>query len=459
MVRKKEEIIIEDSPYVKHSKENAMKISVADGASSAMGRNMSSSFITPFALAIGANGFHIGLMSSLSAIFGPLGSLRGSRLMEKHSRKKLLSLSKLLAIVTWVLIIGLAYLSWSGIGSIFLPYLLVFVYSIVSFYVWGIGNVAWFSWMGDLVPSKIRGKYFSRRNRTAEFIGLIVFIGGAFFLDFFKTKGFLLLGFALLFGLGIIFRLFSRYLIGKQFNPKFRVRRGHYFTFWSFIKNYDNYGKFAFFQAFFYFSVMISAPFFAVYMLNDLGFSYVLFTTVTLSTLVFYLIFSPLAGKFSDKFGNVKLLYISAFLFPAVPVLWIFLKSPISLIFLPGLISGIANATYVLGTTNFTYDAVSPQRRGLCFAYTGLLVGIGTALGALIGGSLIQFLDLEFIKSIFFVFGLSAFLMVLSSLFFLPQIKEERKTEKIKGLSVDIAHPFEMIHSDLVWFKNFIHGK
>ena len=57
------------------------------------------------------------------------------------------------------------------------------------------------------------------------------------------------------------------------------------------------------------------------------------------------------------------------------------------------------------------------------------------------------------------VFLISMSLMIMTAIFFLPQIKEERRAAKIKGFSVDLHHPFKAIHSDVVWFKNFIHSK
>ena len=252
-------------------------------------------------------------------------------------------------------------------------------------------------------------------------------------------------------------RLVSRTILGKQFNPQFRVKKGYYFSFWQFLKNYGNYSKFAWFQATFYFSVMVSSPFFAVYMLEYLNFSYVTFTLVAVSSTFFFLVFSPLVGKFSDRYGNLKLLYLAAFLFPFVPLLWVFIKNPVWLIFAPGLISGIANSAYILGTTNFTYEITGPQKRGLYVAYTAVLIGIGTFLGGLLGGAIIQYVPITFMSPILFTFALSVLLMVMTSLFFLPQIKDSGIHDKMKGFSTDWHHPFKMMDSDVIWFKNFIH--
>ncbi|MDP4039648.1 MAG: MFS transporter [Candidatus Pacearchaeota archaeon] len=459
MGRKKEEIVIEESPYVVHSKEKALNLSIAEGSMQSVARNLGGNFITPFALSIGGNSFHIGLLSSISGLVNPLGQLRGSRLMEKFSRKKILMGTQSGQIIVYLFIISLAYLFRKDFLVSYLPYFLIVFWGIILHYFFGVGHVSWLSWIGDLVPYKEKGKYFAQRNRIIGFVGIIAFLIGAFVLDIFRTRGFVLFGFTILFGVSVIFRMFGRNLTGRIFNPKFRVGKGYYFTFKDFVKRYDNYGKFAFFQAFFFFSLMLSAPFFAVYMLEDLGFNYVMFTAVAMSSVVFYLVFTPLAGKFSDKYGNIKLLYIAGVLFPFVPLLWVFLEKPMALILFPGLISGIANAAYIIGITDFSYDAVSPQKRGLCFAYTGILVGLGTLGGSLIGGFLIQYSGITFINPIFFVFLLSMVFMIMTALFFLPQIKDERKTDRIRGLSVDLSHPFKMIESDVVWFKNFIYKK
>ncbi len=458
MSREKKSIVIKESDYVKHSKEHAMKLSIAEGSTNSVSTSLGQSFITPFALLIGANSLHIGILSSFSGLISPLGQLTGSRLMEKHSRKNVVVQSKLIQALLFLLVIGLAYLSWKGIGSLYLPYGLIFIYSILTF-LWGVSGPAWFSWMGDLVPEKIRGRYFANRNRIVGFVGLVTFLAAGFVLDYFKTNGLALLGFSILFFISVIFKFISRGIMKKTFNPEFRVSKGYYFSFLDFVKRYDNFGKFAFYRAVFYFAVMVSAPFFAVYMLEDLEFSYIAFTFVTLSSTVFYLIFSSLVGRFSDKYGNVKLLYLSGILFPFVPLLWIFIRNPLWLILLPGLISGLANAGFNIGIRNFTYEAVSPQKRGLCVAYSGVLTGIGTFLGSIIGGLLIQYLQIGFMKPILFVFLLSTLLMIMASLFFLPQIRDERKHDDMKGFSVDWHHPFSMIGSDVIWFKNFIHQK
>ena len=78
-----------ESEYLKHSKEHALRTSMKEGCTQSIGVNMSSGFLTPLLLAIGGNSFHVGLLNSLNGLADPAGEITGSKMMEKHSRKKL----------------------------------------------------------------------------------------------------------------------------------------------------------------------------------------------------------------------------------------------------------------------------------------------------------------------------------------------------------------------------------
>lgn len=423
-----------ESNYLKHSKEHALRMSMKEGCAQSIGVNMSSGFLTPLLLALGGNSFHVGLLTSLNGLADPAGEITGSKMMEKHSRKKLWMHAKLLIVLLQLPVLALIYSFYRGWILSALPWVMLLLWGLFIPFIYGAGYVSWLSWLGDLVPVEKKGKFFASRNRITGIVGLASFLFAGFLLDIFKTRGYVLLGFTILFAFAITFRIASAHYTNKIFNPYFRVRKQSYFSFWSFIKRYDNYGKFSVFQAFFFFAMMLSAPFFAVKMLDELHFGYMTYTLVSLSSTVFYLLFTPLAGKVSDKYGNLKLIYFGALLFPIVPLLWTFIESPIFLILIPGLISGIANAAFIIGTTDFSYNASSPQKRGFCFAYNALLVGIGTLVGSSVGGWIIQYLHISLISTMSFVFILSTFLMILISLYFLPKLRED------KNLDIDNMH-------------------
>ncbi len=447
-----------DSSYVARLKEHARFRFISQGAVSEASTSLSSSFIVPFAKALGSNAAHIGFLSAFSGLIAPLGNLWGSKLMETRSRKSIHVTYTWWMSIIWLPIILLALLFNRQIGAPYLPIALIVLYSLFIFFS-SVKDPASFSWLGDLILAKERGHYFAKRNRVIGWVGIFTFLIGGIILYWFELKPYVLAIYSAVFFVAIMLRVVSVYQVKHIFSPHMTLHRRARFSFWSFIRRYDNFGKFSVFQALFNFAVMVASPFFAVYMLNELGFNLFWFTAVSLSSTIFYLLLTPLAGKFSDRYGNLKLLHIAAWAFPVTPILWLFIKDPILLILLPGFTAGLGNAAFSIGATNFMYDSVSQEKRGICFTYSNILSGIGVFFGSIIGGLMIQYLNISFMNTTLFVFVVAAILRFGVAFVFVPQLKEARKAYRLDGLSWDVSHPFKTIHTDFVWFKKFIHEK
>lgn len=151
-----------------------------------------------------------------------------------------------------------------------------------------------------------------------------------------------------------------------------------------------------------------------------------------MSQILFSLIVLKLWGKFADRYGNYRVLYITTILIPIVPILWILFESPIYLIFVPALISGVSWVGFNLATNNFIYDNVSPKKRGFAISYYNMFNGIGIFFGAVIGAFLIKFLKTSF-EPILLIFIISSLMSIVVVFFWIPQIKEIKKTEKFEG--------------------------
>jgi len=435
---------------IEEKKKESLKISIKEGTASGFASDLGNSLVVPLATEIGANAIHIGFLNALSGIISPLAQIKGDKLMEKYSRKRIASKNALRQALTWILIAVVGILYATNILRGYLPLILIAFYCIHSIF-GGLIYPVWFSWMGDLIDDKKRGKYFGKRNIFVGVAGTVAILLGGFILDKFREVGYIFLGFGILFIVAFLFRFISYRYLKKQYEPKFKLKRKDYFSFWAFLKRYDNYGKFAVYQAFFNFAIMIASPFFAFYMLKELGFehNYLLYMIVTLASTVFYVIFTPLAGKFSDKYGNLRLLWIANIFFVLSPIAWIFIKSTIWIILIPQLISGIANASLNIGIINYTYDSAKEEKRGLCIAYTNLLIGIGTFAGAIVGGFLINYVTTSWTSPFLFVFGLAAILRLLVVFIFLPQIKEVKRVPKVKlhmPIHLHLTSPLRMLH-------------
>jgi len=408
----------------------ARHLSIKEGSFSAISITTRLSYMTPFAVAINSSNYIISLISAIGGLLGPLSQLKSSRLIEKYPRKKIVSTAVFFESILWIPFIILAFLFYKGILTSSLPLLLLIVFA-VYIIVYSISNPAWFSWMGDIVDEKYRGKWFSKRNYIIGMVTLVFAILAAFFLDFFKRNNWTMIGFMILFSVAGITRLISSYLFKKSYEPKLKLKKGHYFSLKDFIKKApkNNFGRFTIFVTFMYFAMSIASPLFAVYMLRNLNLSYVMFMTITLSQSLFSLLTIRFWGDFADRYGNYKVIQITSFLIPFYPILWLLSSNPVYLIFGPALLGGIVFAGFNLSAVNFVYDSVRPDKRGLAVSYFNVLNGFGIFLGAGLGAILVKYLSINFMDKLLFIFIISAFARMSVSLIFIPFIKEIRKTE------------------------------
>ena len=429
MKKSKEELRIEEK------KAETRKLSIKEGCSSMTTFGFGDSYISPYAIALKANNLQIGFLTSITSLVPPIFQIVGSNLMEKYKRRKIITIGVTLQALMWIPILLLSILMWKGILTSYLPIFLIILYSIYAI-LGAIAAPAWFSLMGDVIPERIRGKYFGKRNRITGAVGISATVMAAFVLDFFKTKGLVLLGFATIFTIACICRLIAGRMFTKHYDsPEFKLKDGYYFSFWEFCKKApgNNFGKFVIYVSLINMATAIAGPFFAVYMLEDLKFSYTTFMLINISSGIASFLVFPFLGKISDRYGNKELLKFGSILIPFLPILWLFSSSPIYLILLPQLFGGVGWAAFNLAASNFIYDSVTPQRRAICISYYNMINGAGIFIGATIGGILAQFLTIAFMNKLLFVFLISGILRFIIVIFLLPKINEVKKVKKAKS--------------------------
>jgi len=196
------------------------------------------------------------------------------------------------------------------------------------------------------------------------------------------------------------------------------------------------FGRFCLFRFFFSFVVGVAGPFWVVYMLRDLGFSYLWYMAITVSAVIFQLVFLPLLGKFSDRFGNIKLMKVCSWLVTLTALFWVlssFLENGLMLklylLFVPGILGGFAWAGYTLAVNNYVYDALGSRKRSFGLAYMNLMVGVGMFLGATLG-SFLAWVDVSFMNSMVFIFVISMVGRGIVSMFGVRLLREVRSVKK-----------------------------
>jgi MFS family permease len=406
-------------------------LSIKEGIFAHIKTSLGYSYISPFAIAINASNSLIAYLHSIPGLLGPFVQLLSSRLVEKHSRKSILLKTILFEILAWIPIIAIAILYYLNILVNFLPLALLLFFSLYII-ANSMGHVAWFSWLGDIISEKNRGKWFGKRSFIFSTVTLIASISAAVLLDWFKANNLTMFGFITLFSLAMLSRIISWAYLKKQYEPKLKLKKGYYFSFWDFIKESPkrNFGRFAIFRLLMSLSVTIAGPFFTVYMLRTLNYSYLTYIIIISSQTIFSLLSVRAWGKFADRYGNYEILKLTSILIALYPFLWLFSDSPIYLIFVPQLIAGIAWSGFLLASGNFIYDSVSPQKRNIAYSYYEMFRGAGVFLGASIGALLVKQINITFMNEFLLIFLISGVARTLVSLIMIPLIKEVRDTEK-----------------------------
>jgi len=404
-------------PAIKKS----LKLSVAEGSAYSITDGLGNAYISPFAIAMGASNAQVSALTSIPNLVAPFFQLKTAAVMERFkSRKKIVLVNTFLHAFLWLPILLIPFLFFD-IG----PVLLIILFSlsaIVNLFI----NPVWMSWMGDLVPDDQRGRYFGNRSVIVGCIGLVVMLLAGFFLDLFSKEQ-VFIGFAALFILAFVFRLISTYFFKKMYEPKFVMQKKDEFSFIDFVKKMhkNNFGRYTWYLMLINLVVMIASPFVTVYLLRELNLSYTWYTLITLAAAFVSLISLPFWGKWTDKFGNVRIMKITGMLLPVVPALWMVSSSVYYLLAIQ-IVSGFVWAGFNLSTGNFIFDAVSREKRAICVSYVNILVGIGIFLGATIGGVLTTSVHISFMSVFMLVFLVSAVLRLVVSATFLPWIKEVR---------------------------------
>lgn len=425
----------------KELKEKTKELSIREGASYKVMDGAGLRYITPYALSIGANNAQIGFLTSIPLLLGNFSQLLTSKIIGKYSRKKIMLTGVFLQALMWIPILFVGYLFfYKGIDHGFSANLLIVFYTLLILFGAFVSPV-WNSLMKDVVGKRV-GAYFGHRNKILEISVLVVMLISGLILNYFKKTN-LFLGFLILFGAACVARLVSAYFLKKHYEPKLKLEKGYYFKFTDFIKKIpkSNFGKFALFIALIAFGATIASPFFAVYMLKDLNFSYITYTIIIVCYSLSYLVFMPLWGKFADRFGSLKVLRWTGAMIFLIPLLWFltifFVKINIALVigYLIGLeiFAGFVWAGFNLSIINFIYDAVSNQKIALCVAYFNIMHGVGVFIGASLGGIISSFNFTIFgISSILFVFLLSGAVRFFIYIIMISKIKEVRRVEEYK---------------------------
>jgi len=390
-----------------------LRASVADGATFGVMVGAGESYFAAFALAVGLGEVSAGLVSSVPLLAGGILQLISLRAVKWIGSEK-----------RWIVLCsamqGLAFIPLviaAVTGSVSLGGLLV----IASVYWAGglAGGPAWNTWIEVIVPRKIRPRYFARRTRISQFMTLIGLVGGGALLQWAEASGQTLAGFACLFAIAGLFRMWSVYWLARHQTPGIigpnvigtgvigtsaigtnangtsaRRSRTDRAPKSDAARNAGNGMAVSGVRLLAYLVVVqgmvqVSGPYFASYMLEQLQYSYASF--VTLLAVGFLAKVAALTAwvTVAHRGGAKMLLWIGGVGIVPLASLWIVSQNFYWLMAVQ-ILSGTMWAAYELGFFLLFFEALPIERRTRMLTYYNLANTSAWCAGALIGAWLLK---------------------------------------------------------------------
>jgi hypothetical protein len=185
-------------------------------------------------------------------------------------------------------------------------------------------------------------------------------------------------------------------------------------------------------------AVGIGAPFFSVYMLETLKFSYLQFMLNTGTAILFQFLTLNYWGRISDIMGNRLVLIVTGAIIPLLPGLWVVSPSPWYLLGLQ-VFSGISWAGFNLSSGNVLYELIPREKRATYQALQNVLLTFGVFVGGLLGALIMKVMpqnlhiggwQYSFTTTLMWVFLFSTLARGLVAAVFLPRLRELRKPRR-----------------------------
>ena len=361
-----------------------LRFSIIEGSWFALMFGLGENYLSAMAVFLGFSALQISILNSLPQLIGAFIQLATDAITKlfKSTKSFVVNLSILQSILWVVLIIILNFST---------GYYPILIWSIVYYSVSSIIGPAWISWMGYLVPLRIRSNYHANRNRIIHFIIFISILFGGIILRVYEKN--MIFAFSLMFSVGAFGRIISSYYLSKKNTIE---------TIPSTLK--INYRKlfsdkkkliFISYNTFIHFSVMFLGPLFSIYILRTMELSYFVLTLCMVSWWLGNVFSSRTWGKLGKIKGNLFLLKTSTILMCILPAFWISVyyfepngRIIVSLII--NLLAGISFSAFGLASFNIIYELCSEDDVIKFSALTNCLKGIGIFLGSLLAGLIVD---------------------------------------------------------------------
>ncbi|NLG84132.1 MAG: MFS transporter [Firmicutes bacterium] len=252
-----------------------------------------------------------------------------------------------------------------------------------------IGDVAFISWLTDLVPAEIRGSYLGQRNRLGQITAMLTPLVVGWYLD--RFPGFFGLSTALIAAAisgvaDISIWLWVKHPAMKENTPPLPLKEMLFVPL-----RLLPYRKLLFFWATALFAFGLAGPFFMVYVLEVLNFSYTE-ASIQLQVLpgIMAFLLSRFLGRSIDEYGSKPLLRLCMSISTSLPLFWLIStpRFPWPQL-LANLLGGVTWIGLDMAQMSLMMKILPQEKRSFYIAGYGLTAWLaGNATGSMFGGFL-----------------------------------------------------------------------
>ncbi|MBX3413890.1 MAG: MFS transporter [Pirellulales bacterium] len=394
---------------------------VCDGAAFSVMVGIGETYLPAFALAAGMGSVLAGLVASLPMLGGAILQLMapaGVRMLGSHRRwvvacaacqalcfAPLVTAAYLHRIPTW-LVYGVATIYWAtGLAT----------------------GPAWNTWVGRIIPARLRAPFFARRTRFSQAGVLVGFLAGGLLLQAGTAQGDPLTAFAILFGVALLSRSISSYCLASQSEPKSSIAAERYVGPLELLGRIRRGGDGALllYLLSVQVAVQISGPFFTPFMIRELKMSYAAYVALLGLAYLAKIVALPTLGRLARNAGTWRVLWLGGIGIIPVSAMWLVSDSFYFLAFVQ-VFGGFAWAAYELAMMLLFFETIHERERTSVLTLFNVGNALAMVVGSLAGGALLHLMG-ESRWAFYMVFAASglARVVALGVLAFAREIKLE----------------------------------
>ena len=435
--------------------EQSRRYGIRDGACQAIMQGGGEQYLSAFALLLHATPFQVGLLSALPQLVGTWTQLLSVKAMNRIPHRKTIMLTGAAGqALSWLPLLVLPLLS-----PTYGPWILI-ACTVAYFGMGHFAVPAWNSLITDLVSPNERGAYFARRSKVMTVLSFSALCAAGLILHGAESHERAWVGFALIFLAASTARLLSTRYLSRMDESAAPATREAEFRLLEFLRHERsvNYKRFLWFSGLMHVCVLISGPYFVIYLLRDLQFSYWMYASwLAAGVLGQFLTLKPW-GRISDRFGNKKLLVATGLIVPFLPMLYL-VNTSFTYLLCVNFLGGMIWAGLALGLQNYVFDAVHAEDRAKGVAVWSTINAMGWFAGAMLGSWLatvvparftLAGIDVSLASNLQAVFFISGVLRLIVSLGLLRTFHEARPVEPITHRQLVTELPFVKSLTDVL---------